>query len=652
MGYIKFDNDQLVNLEYSLTKEMVRSNRAGSYTCSTILGCNTRKYHGLLICPQPDLNHQHFVLLSKVDETVIQRNTEFNIGVNRFPGTYNPKGHKYVREFNADVIPKVTYSVGGVILTKETLFVSQKEMVMIRYTLVQAKSPTRLRIRPFMAFRNIHSLSKQNLNARTQYREIPGGIATGLYDKVSELNMQFSKKDVEYFHIPDWYQNFEYYQERDRGFPFHEDLYTSGYFEFDIAMGESVIFSASTSEVLYAGISRIFANELNRRIPRNTFENCLLNSAQQFVITHRNKTELIAGYPWYSRQGRFTFISVAGFCHQPIILNDCRAVIKNMIEEMQGPCFPEWGYGEEANFDSADTGLWFFWAIQNIMNAGDSPEKIWKNYGSVIKYILDAYRDGAIKGVSMHSNGMLYISEEYASITWMNAQVNGKAATPRYGFVSEVNALWYNALKFALQLSHSSNKQFYESWLPIAKKVQEHYGQVFWNPARQCLYDFVSESFANAQVRPNQLLAVSLPYSPLGEQQQKHIVDRVAQELLTPRGLRSLSPNDMRYKGRYTGNEYERNLAFHQGTVWPWLLGHFAEAYLKIYGTFGLDTIEALYHGFEETMLEEGVGTICEVYEGDPPHQGGGAVSFAASVSELLRTKYIIDKYVENRQKI
>lgn len=652
MGYIKFDNDQLVNLEYSLTKEMVRSNRAGSYTCSTILGCNTRKYHGLLICPQPDFNHQHFVLLSKVDETVIQRNTEFNIGVNRFPGTYNPKGHKYVREFNANVIPMVTYSVGGVILTKETLFVSHKEMVMIRYTLVQAKSPTRLRIRPFMAFRNIHSLSKQNLNAKTQYREIPGGIAIGLYDKVSELNMQLSKKDVEYFHIPDWYQNFEYYQERDRGFPFHEDLYTSGYFEFDIAMGESVIFSASTSEVPYAGISRIFANELKRRIPRNTFENCLLNSAQQFVITHRNKTELIAGYPWCSRQGRFTFISLAGFCHQPSILDDCRAVIKNMIEEMQGPFFPEWGYGKEANFDSADTGLWFFWAIQNIMDAGDSPEKIWKNYGSVIKCILDAYRDGAIKSVSMHSNGMLYISEEYPSITWMNAKVNGMAATPRYGFVVEVNALWYNALRFALQLAQSSNKQFYESWLPIAKKVQESYAQVFWNPAKKCLYDFVAESYANAQVRPNQLLAVSLPYSPLGEQQQKHIVDRVAQELLTPRGVRSLSPNDMQYKGRYTGNEYERNLAFHQGTVWPWLLGHFAEAYLKIYGTFGLDTIEALYHGFEETMLEEGVGTICEVYEGDPPHQGGGAVSFAASVSELLRIKYIIDKHVLSRQKI
>ncbi|HAJ99824.1 MAG TPA: amylo-alpha-1,6-glucosidase [Bacteroidales bacterium] len=643
MGYINFDKEQLVNLEYSLTKEMVRSNRAGAFTCSTILGCNTRKYHGLLICQQPGLSNLPFVLLSKVDETVIQRNAEFNIGVNRFPGTYNPKGHKYVMDFNADLIPMVTYSVGGVVLTKETLFVSHKEMIMIRYTLVQAKSPTRLRIRPYLAFRQLHELSKQNLHINAYYNEIPGGVSFRLYENFTDLNMQLSKEGAEYIPIPDWYLNFEYFKERDRGYDYHEDLFTPGYFEFDIAKGESVVFSASTSKVVPSTIVRIFNSEVKSRIPRNSFENCLLNSAQQFVVKQNEHTELIAGYPWYSRQARFSFIALPGLMYQNSLIEDCKVIIQNMVNEMKGPCFVELPDSNDGNRTTADTSLWFFWALQNLIKAGESPLNVWSQYGTVLKTIIQGYRDSAVKGIHMQPNGMLYISESYPDITWMNARINNRCATPRYGLVVEVNALWYNAVLFAIELAQSTDSNFVETWLPVAENIRNGFAEVFWNEDKKCLFDFVAANQSNAQVRPNQILAASLPYSPLAENHQKLVLDKVTRELLTPRGLRSLSPNDHQYKGRYAGNEHERNLSLHQGTVWPWLSGHYADAYLKIYGAFGLEGIISHYHGFEESLREEGVGTICEIYEGDPPHQGNGAVSFAASVAELLRIKYLID---------
>jgi len=644
MGYINFDKNQLVNLEYSLNKEMIRSNRAGSFTCTTIIGCNTRKYHGLLICPQPTLDGDHHVLLSKVDETVIQHNAEFNIGVNRYPGTYNPKGHKYISDFNADIIPVLSYSVGGVILTKETMFITHEERVMIRYTLVQAKSPTRLRIRPYLAFRNIHRLQKLNINIETRYEKTLNGVYMQLYQGYSNLYMQFSKKEVEYVHVPDWYKDFEYLQEKERGFEHHEDLFTPGFFEFDIKTGESIIFSASTHESNPEKFRRFFQEELKRRVPRNTFENCLINSLQQFIIHNSGRTEIIAGYPWYNRLGRYTFISIPGLTKEPQMKGLCKTIIGTMVAGMKGPFFPETGYGSRTAYDSADTSLWFFWALQNCLSGCENYEKAWKTYGKTIRKILETFESGTENGIAMHPNGLIYISETSPHLTWMNAEVNGRVVTPRTGYVVEINALWYNAVMFAMELAKPQDGGFVDHWQTIASKIREEFPKVFWNPENECLYDYVNSKQANAQIRPNQILAASLPYNPVDENMRRKIINVVRRELLTPRGLRSLSPKDFQYKGRYSGNEYERNLAFHQGSVWPWLMGHFADAYLKLYGKQAVDEILTLYHGFEECMTENGIGTICEIYEGDPPHLGCGATSFAASVSEIFRIKFIAEK--------
>ncbi|MFO7998978.1 MAG: amylo-alpha-1,6-glucosidase [Bacteroidales bacterium] len=645
MGYIEFDKTQLINLEYSLNKEMIRSNRAGSFSCTTILGCHTRKYHGLMISPQPQLDGGHHILLSKVDETVIQRDAEFNIGVNKFPGSFFPKGHKYVRDFSADLIPVVTYRVGGVVLTKETMFITEEERVMIRYTLVEAHSPTRMRIRPFLAFRNIHRLSKKNIDLDTKYQVVPNGIKVRMYEGYPNLFIQISRKSTEYVHVPDWFNDFEYPDEKERGYEFLEDLYTPGFFEFPIKKGESIIFSASTTEVAPASFSRLFAGELNKRTPRNSFENCLANSAEQFFFKTPVQAGIVAGYPWYGSSGRYSFISLPGLSLRSSIPGFCQEVLASMIQRMDGPLFVEKEVDNKAVFGSADTSLWFFWTLQKCFR-DESGASLWKKYGDTITTIMDGYTGGLFPGVSLKENGLIHVDPSAPPLTWMDALVDGKPVTPRHGFVVEVNALWYNALRFGSELARAGReKKLSEQWKTLAIQVQESFQAIFMGPDIPFLADFVYDGTRNISVRPNQVIATSLPYSPLPELVRRNIIDTVYKELLTPRGLRTLSPSDIRYKGRYEGNAVERDAAFHQGTVWPWLLGHFSEGYLKIYGHQGVELIRKLYEGFQGTMKENAIGSISEIYDGNPPHQANGASSFAPSVAEIRRMHHLLEAF-------
>lgn len=651
MSYINFDKTQLINLEYSLKREFIRSNRAGSFSCCTLIGCNTRKYHGLLVCPQPNLDGEKHVLLSKIDETVIQHEAEFNLGVNKYPGTYNPKGHKYVRDFSAELIPTITYRVGGVILTKETVLVTKEERVLIRYTLVQGQSSTLLRLKPFLAFRNIHRLSKKNFDLDTRYERVRNGIVVRMYPGYSNLYMQCSNKNSQYVHVPDWYTDFEYFEEQQRGYEHHEDLYQPGYFEMPIKQGESIIFSVGTSEVNPSSISMLYSNELKKRTPRSSFENCLINSAEQFFLKYDTQTDIIAGYPWHGRIGRFTFISLPGLALSIKDKKACKSVIHTMKGVMNGPFFPETGRGFTSTFNSADTSLWFFWALQTCALFSESREKLWKEHGAVMKLILESFASGTSNGIKMQTNGMLYINENSPLLTWMNSEVLGKPVTPRFGYVVEINALWYNAVRYALSLAkNSGEKAFIDRWTEISHNIEESFPEVFWNEENNCLNDFVAQNHKNSQIRPNQIMATSLPFTPIDEQMRHSVVEIVKKQLLTSRGLRTLSPQDQQYKGQYNGNEFQRDQALHQGTVWPWLLGHFAEGYLKIYGKKGVPFISDLYKGFHNTVDEDGIGTISEIYEGDPPHGGRGSISFAPSVAELLRVNFLINKYQAKEQ--
>ncbi|MDR4988851.1 MAG: amylo-alpha-1,6-glucosidase [Bacteroidales bacterium] len=637
MGSITFDKAQLINLEYSLEKELIRSNRAGAFSCTTILGCNTRKYHGLLICPQHQLDGELHVLLSMVDETVIQRDAAFHLGVNKYPGKFHPKGHKYVRDFSADIIPVVTYRVGGVVLTKETMFVTEKEMVLIRYTLVEAHSPTRIRLQPFLAFRNIHRLSKRNIDLNTKYDKAANGIRVKMYEGYSDLYLQCSRKNAEYVHAPDWYNDLEYIKEEQRGYECHEDLYVPGFFEMPIKKGESIVLSASTTEAHPPSLLKIFNRELSKRRPRDSYKNSLLNSAEQFFVVRNKKAAITEGYPWYDYSGRFTFISLPGLAMADEGGTMCEKVLEHMIERMKGPLFPESYVHQKPVYNAADTSLWFFRALQLCYKNKDK-KTLWKQYGKVMRTILEGYERGTENGLRMHDNGLIFIEPSAGNQTWMNATIQERQVTPRYGYVVEVNALWYNAISFAVELAQfSGEKEFASKWRKIAEQIPDTFNSVFWYKEGGYLADYSFDGKMDLSVRPNQLIAAALPYTPLSEIKSKQVLDVVVKQLLTPRGLRSLSPQDPRYKGRYAGDAYARDQAFHQGTSWAWPLGLLADAWFKIYGKAGREFIEKLYYGFEETMAEAGIGSISEVYDGDPPHQPGGAISYAPSVAEMVR---------------
>jgi predicted glycogen debranching enzyme len=646
MSYIKFDRQLLVNLEYALSKELLRSNRAGSYSSTTIIGCNTRRYHGLLITRQPLLDGEHHVLLSSVDETIIQQNTAFNLGIHKFKGgTYNPKGHKYIVDFSTEPIPKLTFQVGGVRLTKEMLFTHSDDQMVIKYTLEEAHSPTTLRLKPFFAFRNHHILSKSNIFVNTKYQEIPNGIAVKMYDGYSPVFLQCSKK-IDYIHVPDWYYNIEYTEEMERGYDYLEDLYVPGYFEFPLKKGESIYLLAGLNEVAPTNLKKIFEDEVKIRIPRDGFENCLLNSAHQFILKRNNKTEVIAGFPWFGRQGRETFISLPGLTLVDNRIENFKAVLKCMVEDMTGPFFPQFKNDASCENLAADTQLWFFWTLQQYIEFTGDYKYVWTEFENILLNILTAYRDKYCYSIQLHDNGLLYTTDGGRPMTWMNMMVKDKAVTLRPGYAVEINALWYNAICFYIELCKKMKKtDGLEPWIELSEKIPSSFFETFWCYERNHLYDYSDGVYRDWSTRPNQVLAASLPYSPLAEDKQKLMLDKIRSELVTPRGLRSLAPKNPLYIGVYVGNQETRDRATHQGSVHPWLIAHFAEAYLKIHGKSGLHYIKSLYSGFHDIIQEHGIGSISELYDGDPPHRPGGAISMAWNVAELLRMHTIIKKY-------
>jgi predicted glycogen debranching enzyme len=651
MSYIRFDKEQLINLEYSLPKEVLRSNRAGAYANTTIINCNTRKYHGLLVTPQPGIDNDNHVLLSSFDETVIQHKTEFNLAIHKFEGDiFNPKGHKYIRNFTAEPIPKLTYRVGGVVLTKEVLLARNHDRTIIKYTLVEAHSPTILRFKPFLAYRNIHQLSRANVYVDTSFEQIQNGIKIRMYKGYTPLYMQFSKA-VQYIHVPDWYCNFEYIREKMRGYEANEDLFVPGFFEASIKKGESIYFSAGLDEIMPSRLTRLFASEVNSRIPRSGFEQCLQNSAQQFVLNRGDKAYLLAGFPWFGRRGRDTFISLPGLTLTTGNEKTFRDVVDTMITEMNGPLFPNAGHGFQAIYNSADAPLWFFWALQKYSSSSfkGKAAQVWKKYGPVMKKILNGFRQGCDFNIHMTGNGLLFAGEKGNAVTWMDAFIDGEPLLPRIGLAVEINALWYNAIMFAIECATKANdKAFISEWQPIAEMIPGAFTKTFWDPEKAYLADYVHGEYKDWSVRPNMVFATSLEYSPIAEGQRKMVLDVVRSELLTSRGLRTLSPKNPDYQSVYAGNQAARDRACYQGTAWPWLIGHFTEGYLKIHGRSAIHEIEKLYKGLEETITEHGVGSISELFDGDPPHKPGGAVSMAWSVAEVLRMGELLITFKEN----
>jgi predicted glycogen debranching enzyme len=650
MAYLKFDKTQLINLEYSLSKEFVRSNRAGSFSSTTLVNCNTRKYHGLLVAPVENLDGDRHVLLSSFDETIIERDEEFNLGIHKYQGDiYSPRGHKYVRDFQSDPIPTLKYRVGGVVITKESLLVEKEEQILIKYTIEESDVPIRLRFRPFLAFRNMHALSKANLYANTRVKFVPNGVKAKMYDGYPFLHMQFSR-EVEFIPSPDWYYGIEYNKELRRGYDYKEDLFVPGYFELRAKKGDVIIFSAATFEMNPEQLKRRFTTELGKRIPRDSFKNCLINAAQQFISKRDKKTEIIAGFPWFGSWGRDTFIALPGLTLAIGDTETCREVLDTQVAKLKNGLFPNMGADDNPAFNSVDAPLWFFWALHQYAKTVKSYTAIWRRYAKAIKSILESYRDGTNFNIKMHENGLIYAGEAGKALTWMDAVVNGKPVTPRVGFPVEINALWYNAVVFSLDLAkRAKDDEFIQQWQSLPDVIRESFLTMFWDSKKAYLADVADYDSKDWSIRPNQVIAASMDFSPLDNDMKKAVISVIERDLLTPRGLRTLSPTNEKYKGIYKGTQELRDSAYHQGTVWPWLLEHFCEVYMNLHRESGLGFLKNLIDGFEPVMTELGIGTIPEIFDGDPPHRARGAISQAWSVAALLR---MIQKYETMTQKI
>jgi predicted glycogen debranching enzyme len=588
MSYLNFDKTKLINLSYSLNREIIRSNSAGSYACTTIIASNTRKYHGLLVCPLEYLDGGHHVLLSGLHETVIQHDQSFNLGIYKYAGDYyNPKGHKYLRDFSTDPIPRLLYRVGGVILSREWLLAQNEERLLVRYTLEDANSPTIIRLRPYLAFRNIHSLSKANMDVMTKTQKVKRGIKARMYHGYPYLFMQFSK-DADFIAGPDWNYNIEYIQEQKRGYDYKEDLFTPGYFELPMKKGESVIFSAGTREADPAALKRKYQNEIKKRIPRNTFHNCLLNAAQQFFVKKEKKTEIMAGFPWYGPRLRDTFGALPGLTQATGDIKTFQSVLDSSLSVMYRNLTAS-GKPESQIFSGGvDEPLWFFWSLQQYAARLGDRAAVWKSYGRKIKGMLKLYREGVGNVVRMEENGLLYCGETNIPRSWMNCVVEGVPVTPRSGYLVDVNALWYNAIRFSVKLAEAGgDNAFVTRWKKIPPMLKETFSEIFWDEERGYCADYVKDGKADWSVRPNQVFAASMPYSPLNEEKKQQVLEIVRSELLTPKGLRTLSPKNPDYKGIYEGDQNARDSAAHHGTVYPWLLGHYSEAMLRLYKKSG-----------------------------------------------------------------
>jgi predicted glycogen debranching enzyme len=636
MEILKIDKSKLVNLEYSLSREVLRTNRAGAYACSTITFCNTRKYHGLLVSPIADYNYQKFVLLSTVHETIVQQEKAFNLGMHKYAGdNYEPKGHKYLRDFISNPIPRLVYRVGGVVFSKEIVLTENEDRMIIKYTLEEAHSETKLVLKPFLAYRHIHQLSKANMDLNTHFTKAEKGIVSKPYHGLPALYMQLNKES-EYIPAPDWYYNIEYAEEQKRGYDYKEDLFVPGYFEIPVKKGESVYFAAGLSEIKSTLLKSLFDKEVKKRVPRDTQLNCLKNTATQFFETYDKDIFMTAGFPWLPVRSRDICIALPGINTVSKEKKTYKKVLKSLIKTMNGNLMPVYPMDKENPIYSADTSLWFIWCVQQLA-AIDPKLDVQKEFGTPIRKIINGYLKE--KNVFFIDNDGLIVQKEKAGLSWMDAKTETQAVTPRLGKTVENSSLWYNALCYAVQMQKESKKAVPVMWGKMVSLVKESFVSVFVNKGYPELNDFVSEKETNHQIRPNQLIAISMPFSPLSKDQKKRAFDTVKQHLLTAKGIRTLAPSDPDFVPVYQGDHNSREQAAHQGAVYPWLLQFYAQVLFLISPNSAAKTLERLLKGFDEELSQNGLCSISELYDANPPHLPGGAISHAMNLSALLYIK-------------
>ena len=644
MAFIKFNKSELVNLAYSLKREILSANKSGSYCNTSILTCNTRRYHGLLAVTLDRFGGDRFLLLSALDESLIVSGKQFNLGIHCYGEIYEPRGHKYVVDFSADPIPSITYKIGEVIFRKSILLAPDRDQVMVRYDLLSSPSGVKLIIKPYLAFRNIHDLTHRNQEANLWGDDIQNGVAYRMYANFPDLNIQLSDPKVKYEAAPYWNCGIVYSDEYRRGFDCKEDLLVPGSFEVNLSKGGSVVLSASTLQEDPAAFKRSFNSYLKSIGEVTSYEAELRRCADSLITDHNSRKKINAGLTWmYTGLLRETLLSLAGLTLYG--LNDPKMfeeILDNIVADEQERLF--------RRTTQVEAPLLFVPALQAYINYCASEKSVWKKYGVIVKGILESYLPGERAEISMQPNGLLWAQKDGVALSWMNAYVNGQSVTPRAGYQVETNALWYNAICFALEMEGKygpKKSSFVAKWTPIRDMVKASYQPMFWNAQRGCLADYVDNSGQNLDIRPNQLCPLACQYSPIDEELFPSILRVVDNELVTSRGIRTLSPRDPKYKGVYEGSQTERDFSYHQGSTRPCLLEPYVRVSFLVKGESFVKKAQWLVEGFYEDLGKHGVGAFSELYDADPPHEPHGAISSALSTAALLSVNYMINKFKE-----
>ncbi len=646
-----FKQDQLQNFNYARSLEWLETNGLGGYASSTVSGANSRRYHGLLIAAMhPPVGRT--VILSKLEETLLVDEKRFELSTNQYPGAVHPLGFQYLKSFERNFFPEFVFEAGGVKIKKTIAAIQGENTTLIIYEVLDASKNFSLELLPLCASRDYHSMNHANDSIYKGYLFQEGVFQTKNYQDSPELFIKVPQSNFEA--SGHWYNNFEYSIEQYRGLDFQEDLFSHGKFTLDLKKGDQVGVIISTDDPSGKDAMQLFMQEQKRReaLVSNFTENesikQLVLAADQFVVKRGdNLKTIIAGYHWFSDWGRDTMISLPGLCLVTGRYDDAKKILKAFAESISEGMLPNRfpDFGEAPEYNTVDATLWYFHAIYKYYQYTSDRDFV-TTVLPILKDIIEWHYKGTRYNIHVDADELLYSGQDGVQLTWMDAKVGDWVVTPRKGKAVEINALWYNALSIMKELlTKVENLKEAEIFKERAVRVHSSFNQKFWNESQSCLYDFVDGDYKNDALRPNQIYALSLPFPLLPKAKAEKVFNVVSKKLLTPRGLRSLSPDHKEYKAIYGGDQWHRDGAYHQGTVWSFLLGPYIDALVNVKGSKGKTEASTILKTFFDHLNEAGVGTISEIFDAAPPHAPRGCMAQAWGVGEILRVAIEYDLF-------
>lgn len=647
---IKFDADICTNFEAATSREWLETNGIGGFASGTISGANSRRYHGLLTAATvPPLGR--ITMLSKFEETLTIDGNSYELSANQYPNSVHPQGFQYLKSFRLDPFPVWLYEVEGIEIERKIFMADGVNTTVCRWT-IKDQSPIanrqpQIELKPLLSFCDYHALQRETDAINPEFSATENQVSMQPFAEMPELFFAHNAQSVEASGF--WYRNFEYAVEKERGFDFREDLFQPFVLKFDLAQGATVV--VSMEKCHFTDAEKLEKAEIERRDglietagAKDDFTKQLTLAADQFIVARGTGKTVIAGYPWFSDWGRDTMIALHGLTLSTNRTEIARAILlefsKHLSRGMLPNRFPD--AGDEAEYNTVDATLWYFEAVRAYAEKTQDYDFVRENLYEKLAETVAWHLRGTRFQIHVDTDGLLYAGEAGVQLTWMDAKIGDWVVTPRAGKPVEIQALWYNALKimaqFAEKFGDEADREQYEA---MAEAARQSFNAVFWNDAEDCLFDVVVNGQRDASVRPNQIFAVSLPYSMLSIGQAQKVVEKVEAELLTPIGLRSLSPKDKDYCPIYIGSPLQRDGSYHQGTVWGWLTGAFVDAYRRVYphGNQSEKRVAEILSGFEKHLSEAGLGQISEIFDADAPHAPRGCPAQAWSVAEVLRVK-------------